>query len=117
MSDQVEIQLPRTVVEEEDAFSAVAYFRARATRTALAPTTVHYKVDCLTTKTALVPWTSVSAAANVSIPISSTVNAILEGTKRQERKQLLVKADDGLSTQVTGRTTWLVNNRYGVGTA
>ena len=114
MSDQIEIQLPKTRVEEETAFSAVAYFRTRATKAALAPTTVHYRVDCLSTRQEIQDWTSVSAAANVTITITSAFNQILNGDKAWERKQLIVKADAGLSTQVIKSATWIVDNLSGI---
>lgn len=114
MSDQIEIQIPRSRVPEGESFAATAYFRTRSTLAALAPTTVHYRVDCLTTKKELQDWTSVSAAANVSITMTSTFNAIQDGSKRYERKQLTIKADDGLSTQTIKSKKWIVDNLYGI---
>lgn len=113
MSDQIEIQFPKTRVEEETAFDVVAYFRTRATKVALVPTTVHYRVDCLSTKQKITDWTSVSAAANVTITITSTMNQILNGDSNWERKQITVKADDGLSTQVIRTGKWIVDNIEG----
>ena len=110
MSDQVEIQIPKTVVTEEDTFPAVAYFRTRATKLATAPTTIRYRVDDLKTGKILTDWTTVSAAANVTITITAANNEIQDESSRLERKQLIVQADSGLSTQVNGRVLWKVRN-------
>ena len=113
-ADQVEIQIPKTVVPEKTGFTATAYFRTRSTKAASTPTTVHYRVDCLSTRTQIKDWTSVSAASSVSIAIGSAENTIQDSTKARERRQLIVKADDGLSTQAIGHVEWLVDNLYGV---
>ncbi len=115
MSDQVEIQLPKTRVPESTVFTATAYFRTRSSKAATAPTTVHYQVDCLTTHTPLMTLTSVTAAASVSITITAAMNAILSEGSRMETKQLIVIADKELSTRAVGKVTWKVRNIHGIG--
>jgi len=113
-ADQVEIVLPKTKFFEESAFTATAYFRTRATMLATAPTTVHYRIDDLKTKKELADWTSVSAAASVSIAITPTHNEIQDDSSRLERRQLTVQADRGLATQVNGVALWQVRNLQGI---
>ncbi len=115
LSDQCEIQLTKTKVEEDSAFDLVAYFRTRDTKTALAPTTIRYKVDCLTTRTALKAWTTVSAAASVTITMTAVFNAIQDAVNPWERKQITIQADFGLSTQLTKTRNWKVFNVWGIG--
>lgn len=108
MTDQVSIIIPRPKVKEDSAFTATAYFRDRATAAASAPSTIKYRVDCLTTGQTLTDWTTVSPATSTSIAITSTHNAIQgSGT---ERKQLTVAANYGLSTQVTESAAWEVED-------
>jgi len=114
MADQVEISLPKTQWLEETAFTATAYFRTRSTKLASTPTTVHYRVDDLHTGKELTGWTSVTAAANVNIPITSTHNEIQDDARAFERKQLTVQADQGLSTQANGKVFWTVENLQGI---
>ena len=114
MSDQVEIQIPKTIWPEETTFTATAYFRTRATKVALAPTTVHYRIDCLKTRKEIVDWTSVTTGANVDIVLTATHNQILEEQSRLERKQLTVQADQGLSTQVNGVVVYKIRNLQGI---
>ena len=108
MTDQVQIQIPRPKVREGSAFTATAYFRDRATSAASTPTSIKYRVDCLTTGRTLTDWTTVSAASSATIAITSTNNAIqARGT---ESKQLTVAADYGLATQVTESAVWEVED-------
>ncbi len=113
-ADQVEISLPKTIVLEESTFPATAFFRTRATKAATAPTTIRYRVDDLKTGKILTDWTSVSAAANVTITITAANNEIQDEASRLERKQLIVQADAGLTTQVNGRVIWRVRNVAGI---
>ena len=113
MADQIAIQLPRTKWNEGSAFTLTAYFRDRATNAADTPTTIHYRLDCLTTGTELADWTSVSAAGNISLSITGTHNAIQSDANRYETKQLTLMADKDLSTQYRESVTWRVSNLYG----
>ena len=115
MSDQIEIQLPVTRVPEATGFTAVAYYRTRTTQSAATPTTIHYRVDCLTSKTTLKDWTSIAPSTNNSISITSTMNAIQMDINKSERKQIIVQSDRGLDTQATGSARWVVDNLYGIG--
>ena len=108
--DQVTVKIPRPMVKEGSAFTAVAYFRDRATQAAEAPTTIHYRIDNLSTGTALTALTSVSAAASANISVTATDNAIQDDTNDYETLQLTVVANSGLSTQVRETAIWQVEN-------
>jgi hypothetical protein len=113
--DQIEIAIPLTGVPEETTFTATAYFRTRASKTASVPTTVHYRVDCLTTKTQIQDWTQVTTPAESNaITITSAHNQIIDDAHNNERKQLTVKTDSGLSTQVIKTARWKVRNLQGI---
>ena len=114
VSDQVEIQLPKTRVFEGAAFTATAYFRTRSSKTGTAPTNAYYRVDCLTTGTVLADWTAVSAlGVSSDISITTAMNAIQDDSKKRERKQITVQADRGLSTVAVGKANWVVENLIG----
>jgi hypothetical protein len=114
MADQVAVRLPKSRWPEKTTFTATVNFRTLSTAAASTPTTIHYRIDCLSTKTKLQDWTSVSAAAEATITITSTHNAIQDDNNNRERRQILVQADQGLSTQATGRAVWLVENYHGI---
>ena len=115
MADQIEISLPKTIHTEGTNFTATVRFRTRATGAESIPTTIKYRIDNLTSSTAIREWTTVAAAAEVTILVTATDNAIQGHSNRMERKQILVMADDGLSTQTTGFDIWKVRNVYGIG--
>lgn len=113
MVDQVAITIPRPKVREGSAFTATAYFRDRATQAASAPAAVKYRIDNLTSGEVIADWASVSAAANVSISITASHNAIRSQCNRAERLQLTVAADPDTATQVRESVEWQVENIRG----
>lgn len=115
MADQIEIHIPDTIVPEETTFTATCYFRLRGTQAASIPTTIHYRVDCLKTRRQITDWTLVSSPAGSNdIVITPTENQILDDSNRLETKQLTVKVDSGLSTQVIKPIQWKVRNLVGI---
>ena len=115
MADQIEIQIPLTIVPEETTFTTTAYFRTRASKSTSTPTTIHYRVDCLTTRREIADWTVVSTpAGSNTITMTAAYNQILDDAHPVEKKQLTVKVDSGLTTQVIQRKTWKVENLHGI---
>lgn len=118
--DQVEIQIPKTVVDENSAFTATAYFRTRATAAAATPTTVDYRIDNVSTRQNRTGWTSVTPGTTATIPIKSSDNKIMQQTSYRfggsiwEEVQLIVAIDRGLDTEHVGHRTWRVENLYGI---
>ena len=111
--DQIAIQLSKTRWNEGSAFPLPVYLRLRSTGAAATPTTIHYRIDCLTTGREVADDTSVSAASNFTIAVTGTHNAILNDCNSQETKQLTVICDKDLSTQHREAATWTVENPYG----
>ena len=109
--DQIALLIQEMRVKEGSAFTAVANFRTRATAAASTPTTVHYRIDCLTTGIEVAGWTSVSPVSSVSIPVTAMHNAI-QGSS-DEVKQLTVVADRGLASQYVETACWSVENLFG----
>ena len=115
MTDQVEIVMPLSIVYEETTFIATVYNRTRPTKASSTPTTIHYRVDCLSTKRQITDWTSVSSpAASNEITVTASENQILDDSHEYETKQLTVKLDSGLTTQQIKPTTWKVRNLQGI---
>src|SRR5688500_4626990 len=100
MADQVSIQIAEPVVTAGSAVTATVNFRTRSTAAASTPTSIRYKVDCLTNKRTLVEWTSVSAASSASITVPGTSNGTIDSGNDLETRQITVISDYGLSTQV-----------------
>lgn len=103
------IKSPEPVVKERSSHVVTAYFRSSADA-AEAPTTIHYRIDDLSTKTEVLDWTSVSAAASAAITITSAQNQIYNNAHRFERRQITVAADKDTTTETRDTAHWLVEN-------
>ena len=115
MADQIEIQLPRTIVNEQTSFTLTTYFRIRSTSAADAPTTIDYRVDCLSTKREITDWKSVTPVTSSNdIVITATENKILDDAHNIEIKQITIRVDSGLATQVIKPAQWKVRNLLGI---
>jgi parallel beta-helix repeat protein len=110
VADQISIQLAETIVSAGSAVSATVNFRTRSTAAASTPTSIRYRVDCLTTGRQVIADTSVSAASSVSITIPGPNNGTIDDGNDFEERQLTVTADYGLSTQVKAAQKWRVRN-------
>jgi hypothetical protein len=95
------------------AFTARFYDDSTDTWSTTTPTTVKYRVDDLESGSALIDWTSATPGTSVTITATAASNAIQNDCNREERRQLTVKADDGLATQWQETKTWWVRNLSG----
>lgn len=111
--DHITFQLSRTRWKEGSAFPLPVYLRLRSTAAAATPTTIHYRIDCLTTNREIADWTSVSAASNFTISVTGTHNAIQDASNDYEIKQVTVMTDRDLSTQHRESVQYRVENLYG----
>lgn len=110
---QIAFQLPKSKWNEGSAFPLPVYLRLRSSGAAATPTTIHYRIDCLTTGTELADWTSVSAASNFTIAVTATHNAIQNQGNLCETRELTVMTDQDLATQHRQAVRWRVENLYG----
>lgn len=110
MADQVSILLAETQVNAGSAVTATVNFRTRATASASVPTSIRYRVDCLSTGRNIIDWTAVTAASAVSITVPGTDGEIINAGNDTEKRQLTVESDTGLSTQYRSIARWFVRN-------
>lgn len=103
------VKLPEPVVKERSSTTVTAYFRSAA-NAAEAPTTIHYRLDDLSTNTEVLDWTSVSAAASASISITPAQNKIHNNAHLRELRQITVAADKGLAGETRDTAVWKVVN-------
>lgn len=106
-------------VNEASAFTLVASFFDDSTDTwaASTPTTAKYRIDRTSSNpgcyTEVVGWTALTAATSISIPITATQNAILDTYSYLEPRQITVKANDALSTQIEETFKYSIVNLAG----
>jgi len=96
-----------TVNEGTTAYLEVA-FLDKAGAAAL-PTGVTYRIDCLSTGTAVKASTSVTPATSVEITLSALDNAII-GNAPAERRRVTVEATYGVADAVRSQYDYLVRN-------
>ena len=105
------LKIPRTRMPEGTAFQATAYFRSGDASSA--PSTLKYRLDCLTTRKVVTDWTTLTAAAAVNFNITATQNATQDQSRRTELKQITVSANHGLATQFRATAKYRVENIEG----
>lgn len=114
MTDQIVYTFRKDHISEGSRLPVTARFRDRATAADVTPTNVYYRINCLTTGVVILDWTSVTPGTEVIIAITPTQNTLQNQCNVRERKQLIVAADYGLSTQYTEPVEYTVENLCGV---
>lgn len=112
-TDQIRFKAQKDCVKEKSQLPITVYFRDRATRAAVSPTTVSYRLDCLTTGQQLKDWTGATPGSSVTITVTPTENAIQFNGNNREKKQLTIVADQDLATQFLETFVYEVENVYG----
>jgi hypothetical protein len=105
MTDRIAITA-RERIREATALPVVARFRASGADAA--PTTAKYRLDnpdgC-----EVIGWTDLTPATSISFTIPASAN-VCRTCLPVERRELIVMADEGLTTQYVERITYEVEN-------
>ena len=81
----------------------------------MTPTTVDYRIDCMTTGRAVQPWISAGAPASVmTIVVTASQNAIINEGDSYETKCVTVRANFSLPTEFTSQYLYQVENLPGI---
>lgn len=75
-----------------------------------APASATYRIDCLTTGTAIRPETALTSAGSVEITITPEENRIVGTTNVRERRRVTVQASYGAADGVTDQFDYDVLN-------
>ena len=108
---ETHIKLPNPSIKERESFTTTAYFRAAGA--ADTPTTVHYRIDDISTKTAITGWTSATPGTSVDITVKASENRIIGQGNSRERRQLVVSADKGTDGETRDTVQWYIENIRG----
>ena len=119
--DQVEVRLPKTQFNERSSFTVDVDVKTRSTGEAATPTTLEYRIDNISTRTAVADWATVTPASTTTITVKSSenritggVNFVYGGFPKWETIQMLVAIDRGLDSEVVQAVQWRTHNLYGV---
>lgn len=109
MADQIVFFQRKDHVKEGSSHTINVSFRARATAALSVPTSIKYKITDVSGYVVL-DWTSVSAASAITLSITAAQNALRCQSNAYEVREVAVKADDGLSTQLVDTVCYRVEN-------
>jgi len=97
-------------INERSAFRVTTYHRD-ASDAAATPSTIHYRIDCLSTSTDILGWTAVgSPSTSNTLSIKSSENRIIDDANAREVKQLTVSVDKGTNDETRAVVTWRTVN-------
>lgn len=82
-------------------------------REALTPQTARYRIECLTSKSSIRSWTTLSAGPVLTIPVEPDDNVIVNERNRVERRQLTIQTDYDTTSQRVFTREWDVRNLQG----
>jgi hypothetical protein len=75
-----------------------------------APSTVRYRVDCMTTGTERIAWTALATTSPLTLGIPGSANNIVSPANASEVKQVTIQANAGLDDQKTLLAEYVVPN-------
>ncbi len=113
-------KLVNACVSEGSAFTLIASFFDDATDvwSASTPTTAKYRIDQVNGDPScwreVLTWTTLTPSTSISIPITAAQNAVNDNGCHEELRQIVVKANDGLSTQYEQKYLYVIKNLAGV---
>lgn len=97
---------------EDDSFNRYVEFYNEDSE-AYTPTTVRYRIHCLTTDTSIRSWTTLTPANPLTIAVTPDDNVIVSERNRVERRQMTIQADFDTDTQKVSTYEWDVTNLKG----
>ena len=98
----------KSVNEESTAFLTVSFYDKNDELTT--PTTVSYRVDCLTNNSELRDWTGIAPASQVEITLDSNDNTIIDQWNFEEIRLVTIEAYYGVADKLTTTYKYLVRN-------
>lgn len=77
------------------------------------PTSLRYRIDDPYRNSTILDWTTITADDESSIVVTGAQNAIVSNCSTEERRQLTLQANAGLSTQFSSTYEWSIVNLAG----
>ena len=110
---EISVQAPNPVINERSSFFAPIYFRYEGSAIGGDAFGYYIRIDCLTTGTTILDWDGpyTPAATDVTYPIASEYNRIIDRSNNEEKKQITVAMAKDTSLEVRDNIQYIVNNR------
>lgn len=79
----------------------------------VSPSTVRYRVDCVTTQTQVIDWTDAGAVSTQTIAIPASAMVIIDNANAMETKRMSVQVNWGTDSQLSQAIEWdVLNNEF-----
>jgi hypothetical protein len=98
----------KMVNEESTAFLSIGFYDKNNNLTT--PSSVKYRLDCLTNNSEIRGWTGIAPASSVEITLDSTDNSIIDQGNFTEIRLVTIEAYYGVSDKLTETYQYLVKN-------
>ena len=98
----------KRVNEESTAFLGVSFYDKNDELTT--PTSVTYRVDCLTNNSELRDWTGVAPQSQIEITLDTSDNVIIDQGNFTEIRLVTIEAYYGVADKLTTTYQYLVKN-------
>jgi hypothetical protein len=102
--------MPRLTIQELDQLPVTITLTLDGI--AATPTTLRWKLDCVTTQTSLVEWTDLAASDTVNLTVPASSNAIIYVANPYETKRITVQANAGTDAQINAVYDYDVTNNF-----
>jgi len=109
--NQIRIVIPKNTVNEGSGFYCTTTYFDRDTKAVEVAATTKWRVDCLTTNTKVLDWTTLGTSVSThTVHVLSTYNKIENERNLVETKQLSFKTTGDSSEQFIETLTYRVKN-------
>jgi len=108
---QIRIHIPKTTVNEGSGFYVTTTYYDRAAKAVEVAATTKWRLDCLTTNTKVLDWTTLGTSVSThTVHVLSTYNKIENERNQVETKQISFKTTGDSSEQFVETKTYKVKN-------
>ena len=97
-----------TVNEKTTAYVAVKFYDKAGALAA--PSSVTWRLDCMTNSQQIADWSSISPASEIEITVGFALNAIINQANDTERRVVTVRAVYGASDELHSEFVYILQN-------
>ena len=102
-----------TQIRERDQLPVIIALTVRNTGVAASPSSLRWRLDCVTTQAVVLDWAGISAASTVTLTIPASANVIRDNQNLLETKRITVQANYGTDQQINASMLYDVINNDG----
>ena len=97
-------------INERDQLPVTLLLRIKSSGTPATPSTLRWRLDCVTTQNVVQDWAAIGASSTVNLTIPASANDIVNDRNSFEVKRITAQANYGTDAQVNGFLEYQVKN-------